>query len=57
MPGWMRYILVLPQSRKCEFLLTWNFRRIANVRIRKNVERILGDHGYKTTICTPEELI
>jgi hypothetical protein len=41
-----------------EFLLTWNFRHIANVRIRREVERILSNHGYtKTTICTPEELI
>jgi predicted nucleic acid-binding protein len=43
---------------ECEFLLTWNFRHIANVRIRREVERILARHGYtKTTICTPEELI
>lgn len=42
----------------CEFLLTWNFRHIANVRIRREVERILANHGYnKTTICTPEELV
>ncbi len=43
---------------ECEFLLTWNFRHIANVRIRREVERILAKHGYtKTTICTPEELV
>jgi predicted nucleic acid-binding protein len=43
---------------ECEFLLTWNFRHIANVRIRREVERILANHGYtKTTICTPEELV
>ena len=43
---------------RCEFLLTWNFRHIANVRIRREVERILGKHGFtQTTICTPEELI
>jgi predicted nucleic acid-binding protein len=42
---------------QCDFLLTWNFRHIANVRIRREVERILARHGYtKTTICTPEEL-
>jgi hypothetical protein len=42
---------------ECDFLLTWNFRHIANVRIRRAVERILANHGYnKTTICTPEEL-
>ena len=43
---------------ECEYLLTWNFRHIANVRIRREVERILARHGYtKTTICTPEELV
>jgi predicted nucleic acid-binding protein len=43
---------------ECEYLLTWNFRHIANVRIRRFVERILANHGYtKTTICTPEELV
>jgi PIN domain len=42
---------------QCDFLLTWNFRYIANVRIRREVERILARHGYtKTTICTPKEL-
>lgn len=42
----------------CESLLTWNFRHIANVRIRREVERILANNGYtKTTIYTPEELI
>jgi hypothetical protein len=43
---------------KCEYLLTWNFRHIANVKIRREVERILAKHGYSgTTICAPEELI
>jgi hypothetical protein len=42
----------------CEYLLTWNFRHIANARIRLEVERILAKHGYnRTTICTPEELV
>jgi hypothetical protein len=42
---------------ECDFLLTWNFRHIANVQIRREVERILANYGYtKTTICTPEEL-
>ena len=42
---------------ECDFLLTWNFRHIANVRFRREVKRILANHGYnKTTICTHEEL-
>ena len=43
---------------KCEYLLTWNFRDIANARTRREVERILAKHGYNgTTICTPDELL
>jgi hypothetical protein len=43
---------------KCEYLLTWNFRHIANAGIRRQVERILAKNGYDgTTICTPEELL
>jgi hypothetical protein len=42
---------------ECDFLLTWNFLHIANVQIRREVEKILANHGCtKTTICTPEEL-
>lgn len=42
---------------ECDFLLTSNFRHIANVQIRSEVERILANHDYtRTTICTPEEL-
>lgn len=43
---------------ECDYLLTWNFRHIANAQIRREVELILANHGYtKTTICTPEELV
>lgn len=42
---------------QCSFLLTWNLRHIANVRIRQQVERILIKHGYsQTIICTPDQL-
>ena len=42
---------------ECAYLLTWNLRHIANVRIRQQVERILAKHGYsQTIICTPDQL-
>jgi hypothetical protein len=31
-------------AEECEFLLTWNFR-YRDVRIRREVERILSSHG------------
>lgn len=42
---------------ECSFLVTWNLRHIANVNIRRQVERILAQHGYiQTIICTPDQL-
>lgn len=42
----------------CDFLLTWNFKHIANALIKRRVERILHQHGYESpTICTPDELM
>jgi len=39
------------------YLLTWNFRHIANATIRRRLEFICATHGYNLPlICTPEEL-
>ena len=40
-----------------EFLLTWNFRHIANASLRGRIEKICRDAGFDApTICTPDEL-
>ena len=45
-------------SYGCEFLLTWNFKHIANAVLKRRVERILHEYGYESpTICTPDELL
>ena len=42
---------------RCDYLLTWNLRHIANAQIRRVVEEIVERKGYaRPTICTPEEL-
>lgn len=42
----------------CHFLLTWNFKHIANALIKRRIERILEDSGYEPpTTCTPDELM
>jgi hypothetical protein len=42
---------------RCSFLLTWNFRHLANAVIRTRIEGIVVEHGYgHLTICTPDEL-
>ncbi len=40
------------------FLLTWNFRHIANAEILQRVEEVCEEHGLKCpVVCTPEELM
>ena len=41
-----------------EYLVTWNFRHIANATVRSAIERICREAGYEPPIiCTPEELL
>jgi hypothetical protein len=41
-----------------DFLLTWNFKHIANAVLRDRIEHICRTSGYKPpVICTPEELL
>ena len=40
------------------FLLTWNFRHIANAEILQCVETVCEEHGFKCpAVCTPDELM
>jgi hypothetical protein len=41
-----------------EYLVTWNFKHIANAVMRSKIERACIAEGYHPpTICTPEELM
>ena len=41
-----------------DYLLTWNFKHIANAVLRDRIERVCRLSGYKPpVICTPEELL
>jgi hypothetical protein len=41
-----------------DFLLTWNFKHIANAILRDRIEHICRSCGYEPpVICTPEELM
>ena len=41
-----------------DYLLTWNFKHIANAGARSRIERVCRDAGFEPpTICTPEELL
>ena len=40
-----------------DYLLTWNFKHIANASLRGRIERVCRDHGSEPpVICTPDEL-
>lgn len=40
------------------YLLTWNFRHIANAAVRSRIERACRQAGYEPpVICTPRELL
>lgn len=42
----------------CEYLVTWNYRHMANAVLRSRIEGFCRDHGYEpTVICIPEELV
>jgi predicted nucleic acid-binding protein len=41
-----------------DYLLTWNYKHIANAAMRQAIERICREAGYEPpVICTPEELM
>jgi predicted nucleic acid-binding protein len=41
-----------------EYLVTWNFKHIANAAVRSKIHRACVAEGYDPcTICTPEELL
>lgn len=45
-------------SSPVDYLLTWNFKHMANVVIRAKIEKTLRLRGYEPClICTPEELM
>jgi hypothetical protein len=49
--------IALCAAHAVPYLLTWNFRHIANATIRRRLEFICATHGYNLPlICTPEEL-
>ena len=41
-----------------DFLVTWNFRHIANAAMRAQIEQVCRQAGYEPpVICTPNELM
>ena len=48
----------LAATNGVQYLLTWNFRHIANAQLRPLIEATCRLHGYEPpVICTPDELM
>ena len=50
--------VAIAAANAMDFLLTWNFRHIANAVTRGRVERLIRSLGWESPVlCTPEELV
>ena len=50
--------IAIATTEKMNFLLTWNFKHIANAQMQSKIETVCRDKGYQpVTICTPESLL
>ncbi len=42
----------------CDYLLTWNFKHIANALLQPVLYKIIQSYGYQPSLlCTPEQLL
>jgi predicted nucleic acid-binding protein len=50
--------IAIAATNGVKYLLTWNFKHIANAKLRKRIEGVCRDSGFEPpTICTPDELL
>lgn len=50
--------IALASAHQIDFLVTWNFKHIANPRIRERMRTTINDSGYRMPVmCSPEELL
>ena len=50
--------LAVASFHKCDFLVTWNCRHLANAQIMRKMEEVCGRLAERMPlICTPEELM
>lgn len=50
--------IAIASASAFDFILTWNFKHIANANIRSKLEVLVHSKGFQLpVICTPEELL
>jgi hypothetical protein len=51
------YHIAISAVNGVKYLLTWNFKHIANAALRERIEAVCRDSGFEPpVICTPDEL-
>jgi len=49
--------IALASVHQIDFLVTWNFKHIANPQTRERMRKTINDSGYRMPVmCSPEEL-
>lgn len=50
--------IAIAVSNGVDYLVTWNFRHLANAAMRSRIEQVCRESGYEPpVICTPNELM
>jgi hypothetical protein len=50
--------IALASVYRIDFLVTWNFKHIANPHIRERLRKKINDSGHRMPVmCSPEELL
>jgi hypothetical protein len=58
-PGMFRAVYIAHASvHQIDFLVTWNFKHIANPHIRERLRTKINNYGHRMPVmCSPEELL
>ncbi len=50
--------IALAAAHRVDYLVTWNFKHIANATMRSRIDRVCREAGFSPpVICTPNELV
>lgn len=50
--------IAISAANGVEYLVTWNFKHIANPTLQHRIESVCRDNGFEPpVICTPEQLL
>ena len=50
--------IAVASVHEVEFLVTWNFKHIANPFLRNRIRELVEGHGFRMpTMCSPDELL